>query len=168
MNGNNTKFCGFFFLLQGLTTRIGKHWYEKRSEWEVRAKNYRLNLVGPREKKIEKFLNKSLYFQTFHTVVAAFKKAWKNLEPVQYPILFFFLEILAEKKNILFYRVDSYNYSISFLQSVIFTWIHFCSRGSPTIFIYIYTVRFNQIPCRSLRLHLSLQKKTINKQTTNS
>lgn len=48
---------------------------------------------------------------------------------------------------------------LSFLQSVIFTWIHFCSRGSPTIFIYIYTVRFNQIPCRSLRLHLSLQEK---------
>lgn len=152
------------FFLQGLTTRIGKHWYEKRSEWEVRAKNYRQNLVGPREKKIEKILNKSLYFQTFHTVVAAFKSLEKlGTCSVSDSVfgnsygekIFCFTELIPTT-------------ILSFLQSVIFTWIHFCSRGSPTIFIYIYTVRFNQIPCRSLRLHLSLQKKTINKQTTNS
>lgn len=116
------------------------------------------------EKKIEKFLNKSLYFQTFHTVVAAFKSLEKlGTCSVSDSVfgnscgekIFCFTELIPTT-------------ILSFLQSVIFTWIHFCSRGSPTIFIYIYTVRFNQIPCRSLRLHLSLQKKTINKQTTNS
>jgi len=103
----------------------------------VRAKNYRLNLVGPREKKIEKFLNKSLYFQTFHTVVAAFKKAWKNLEPVQYPILF--LEILAEKKNILFYRVDSYNYSILLTKRNIYVDSFLLPWQSHDFYIYLYS-----------------------------
>lgn len=131
------SFADSFFFLQGLTTRIGKHWYEKRSEWEVRAKNYRLNLVGPREKKIEKFLNKSLYFQTFHTVVAAFKSLEK-LGTCSVSDSVFFWKFLR-RKNILFYRVDSYNYSILLTKRNIYVDSFLLPWQSHDFYIYLYS-----------------------------
>lgn len=123
------------FFLQGLTTRIGKHWYEKRSEWEVRAKNYRQNLVGPREKKLKNFKQKFVFpdFSHCSSRLQKLGKTW-NL----FSIRFCFWKFLW-RKNILLYRVDSYNYSILLTKRNIYVDSFLLPWQSHDFYIYLYS-----------------------------
>jgi hypothetical protein len=78
------------------------------------------------------------------------------METVQYLILFW---KFFGKKNWFALPGYPYNYSILLTKRNIHVDTIMLPWQSHESFIYIYTVRFNQIPCRSLRLHLSLQKK---------
>jgi len=129
VNGKHEVLRTFFFW-PGSTTRIRKTLVRE----EVRRsadRNYEQNLVGPREKNWKILKEKVSVFTDLFTVIAAFK----NMEPVQYPILF--RKFFGRKKSGLLYRVIPTTI-LSFLQSVIFTWIHSCSRGSPTSLLYIF------------------------------
>lgn len=156
----NTKFCGLFSVWPGSTTRIRKTLVRE----EVRRsadRNYGQNLVGPREKNWKILKEKVSVFTDFFTVIPAFK----NMEPVQYPILF--RKFFGRKKSGLLYRVIPTTI-LSFLQSVIFTWIHSCSRGSPTSLLYIF-IQFDLIKYLvEVSVCTSACRKNINKQTTNS
>jgi len=157
----NTKFCGLFSVWPGSTTRIRKTLVRE----EVRRSALEITDIKsrrPTRKKLKNFKRESFWlYRLLFTVISAFK----NMEPVQYPILF--RKFFGRKKSGLLYRVIPTTI-LSFLQSVIFTWIHSCSRGSPTSLLYIF-IQFDLIKYLvEVSVCTSACRKNINKQTTNS
>jgi hypothetical protein len=159
VNGKHEVLRTLFFW-PGSTTRIRKTLVREevtRSALETTDPKSR----RPTRKKKWKILKEKVsVFTDFFTVIAAFK----NMETVQYLILFW--KFFGKKTGLLYWVIPST--ILSFLQSVIFTWIRLCSRGSPTSLLYIF-IQFDLIKYLvEVSVCTSACRKNINKQTTNS
>jgi len=152
-------FCFFTEIpLQNWKTMVREEKWKGSARWLF----LRTKLVGPRV-KIETFLfSKTFVSKSFSNFLFCKSRLQRNLiklESCSVPDSVFW-NFRLENGPICLTEL-SYNYSTFFLQSVLLL------PWQSHDFLYIYTVRFNQIPCRSLRLHLSLQKKH-QQMTTNS